>query len=131
MALRVHERGAVDRPQLFELERAQRRAAGQEALDVIEGASHVDRDALVPQSTVAGQPRLSAGSVLPLRWVHEDGGWYAGFASRVRSSGRTPPAASATGALEVASLMSSLETIENRTASRHGLVGRAGLLKTG
>jgi hypothetical protein len=60
MALRVHERAAVDVAQLLELERAQRRRAG-EALDVVEVAADVDRDALVPYRPVRRDPVVVLG----------------------------------------------------------------------
>jgi hypothetical protein len=61
MALRVRERAAVDVAQLLELERAQRRRAGEEALDVVQVAADVDRDALVPYRPVRRDPVVVLG----------------------------------------------------------------------
>ena len=56
MALQVQERRARDAGQLALLEGAQGRAAGEEPVDVVEVAAHVDRHALVPQRAVRLAP---------------------------------------------------------------------------
>jgi len=64
MALQVDEPLAVDPADLLELERAQVGAARLEALDVVEIACGMDRDALVPELAIElglGVQRLRPG----------------------------------------------------------------------
>ncbi len=64
VALQVHERQTVHVAELLWLERPQRRGTGQEAVDVVEVAPRVDRDALVPERPVELGRHSSASSAV-------------------------------------------------------------------
>ena len=69
VALRVDERAAGDVADLGDLERPQRvaRGVGEEAVEVVELARHVDRGALVPPRAVQLDPLVSHGASIARR----------------------------------------------------------------